>query len=102
MVPLFTPTRRRRRLIRLRTHVPPRPGILLDNPQPGWYGERHRRSVAQHTSHPAGAEQHWRPHVASGFDEVSVPRLVVAGAGSHTGKTGLTAGIIAALRRRGL
>jgi cobyrinic acid a,c-diamide synthase len=40
--------------------------------------------------------------LTSGYDEVHVPRLVLAGAGSSTGKTTLTAGLIAAFRRRGL
>jgi cobyrinic acid a,c-diamide synthase len=40
--------------------------------------------------------------VSTGFDEVSTPRLVLAGAGSTTGKTTLTAAILAALRRRGM
>ncbi|MDP9325812.1 MAG: cobyrinate a,c-diamide synthase, partial [Candidatus Dormibacteraeota bacterium] len=39
--------------------------------------------------------------MSSGFDEVVTPRLVLAGAGSTTGKTTLTAAVIAALRRRG-
>jgi cobyrinic acid a,c-diamide synthase len=40
--------------------------------------------------------------LTSGYDEVHVPRLVLAGAGSSTGKTTVTAGLIAAYRRRGL
>ncbi len=40
--------------------------------------------------------------MTSGYDEVHVPRLVLAGAGSSTGKTTLTAALIAAYRRRGL
>lgn len=36
------------------------------------------------------------------FDEVSLPRLVLAGTGSGTGKTSVTAGILAAMRARGL
>ncbi|HEV3233670.1 MAG TPA: cobyrinate a,c-diamide synthase [Candidatus Dormibacteraeota bacterium] len=39
--------------------------------------------------------------MSSGFDQVVTPRLVLAGAGSTTGKTTLTAAVIAALRRRG-
>jgi cobyrinic acid a,c-diamide synthase len=35
------------------------------------------------------------------FDEVSLPRLVLAGSGSGTGKTTVVAGILAALRARG-
>jgi len=40
--------------------------------------------------------------VSHAFDEVSIPRIVLAGAGRGSGKTTLTAGIIAAYRRRGL
>ncbi|HXA41782.1 MAG TPA: cobyrinate a,c-diamide synthase [Candidatus Solibacter sp.] len=40
--------------------------------------------------------------MTSGFDEVHTPRLVLAGAGSSTGKTTLTAGLLAAYRRRGV
>ncbi len=40
--------------------------------------------------------------LTSGHDEVHTPRLVLAGAGSSTGKTTLTAGLLAAYRRRGV
>ncbi len=40
--------------------------------------------------------------MTSGHDEVHTPRLVLAGAGSSTGKTTLTAGLLAAYRRRGV
>jgi cobyrinic acid a,c-diamide synthase len=40
--------------------------------------------------------------LTSAFEEVRVPRLVFAGTGSTTGKTVVTAGIMSALRRRGL
>src|SRR5258708_22027488 len=40
------------------------------------------------------------PPVTSGFDEVHTPRLVLAGAGSSTGQTTLTAGLLAALPPR--
>jgi len=35
------------------------------------------------------------------IDEVRLPRLVVAGVSSGTGKTTVTLGLVAALRRRG-
>ena len=38
----------------------------------------------------------------TGIGEIGIPRLVLAGAGSATGKTTITTGVIAALRRRGL
>ena len=40
--------------------------------------------------------------MTSGYDEVHTPRLVLAGAGSSTGKTTVTAGMLAAYRRRGV
>jgi len=40
-------------------------------------------------------------HTAAAFDEVGIPRLVMAGAGSGTGKTSITCGVVSALRRRG-
>jgi len=40
--------------------------------------------------------------VTSAFDEVRVPRLVLAGTGSTTGKTVVSAGIVSAFKRRGL
>lgn len=40
--------------------------------------------------------------MATGFEEVSCPRLVVAGGATDSGKTLVTSGIAAAFRRRGL